>query len=152
MSKPESLKRRGMKYLKWVLVILIILTDLVLWVAQGALAGVPGDANGDGKITMGDVIKVERIILELDPPAFGADANGNGKIDMSDVTYIERVLLTLSPILGDANGDGQVNAADLTKAERIIAGMDAPTPGADADRNGAVNEQDLSRIKWIIFQ
>ncbi|GAG13450.1 unnamed protein product, partial [marine sediment metagenome] len=40
---------------------------------------------------------------------------------------------TADVIPGDANGDGSVNALDITKVERIIAGLDAQTPGADAN-------------------
>jgi alpha-tubulin suppressor-like RCC1 family protein/Tol biopolymer transport system component len=60
----------------------------------------PGDANGDGLVTMGDVTKVERIILGLDPPTAGADANGDGVITMGDVTKIERIILGLDPLVG----------------------------------------------------
>ena len=52
-----------------------------------------GDANGDGGITMGDVTKVERIILGLDSPTLSADADGDGQVNMGDVTRIERLIL-----------------------------------------------------------
>jgi hypothetical protein len=54
-----------------------------------------GDADGDGGVNMGDVVKVERIILGLDPPTAGADANGDGEINMGEVTRIERIVLGL---------------------------------------------------------
>jgi len=60
----------------------------------------PGDANLDSKLNMGDVTKVERIILGLDPPTVGADANEDGKINMGDVTKIERIILGLDPLKG----------------------------------------------------
>ena len=53
----------------------------------------PGDANGDGVIDMGDVTKVERIILGIDPPTPGADANQDGDTNMGDVTKIELMIL-----------------------------------------------------------
>ena len=56
-----------------------------------------GDANADGSIDMGDVTKVERIILEIDDPTLWADANQDGDIDMGDVTRIERIILGLFP-------------------------------------------------------
>lgn len=52
-----------------------------------------GDANGDGTINMGDVVRVERIILGRDPATDGADANGDGSVNMGDVTKIERYIL-----------------------------------------------------------
>jgi subtilase family serine protease len=60
----------------------------------------PGDANGDGSVTMADVTEVERVILGLDPPTPGCDANGDGIINMADVTKIERIILGLDPLIG----------------------------------------------------
>jgi hypothetical protein len=47
-----------------------------------------GDANGDGAIDMGDVVKVTRIYSGWDSPTPGADANGDSYINMLDVTWI----------------------------------------------------------------
>lgn len=55
----------------------------------------PGDANVDGQIDMGDVIKVERVILGLDSKNTNTDANVDGKINMGDVIRIERTILGL---------------------------------------------------------
>jgi len=54
-----------------------------------------GDANVDGSINMGDVTKIERIILGLDPANINADANHNASIDMGDVVKVERTILGL---------------------------------------------------------
>jgi len=55
------------------------------------------DANGDGFIDMGDVVKVERIALKLDPVTPSADANRDGLINVGDVIKIERVILGIDP-------------------------------------------------------
>ena len=55
----------------------------------------PGDADGDGLETMGDVTKIERIILGLDPQNAGCDANLDGELNMGDVTKLERIILGL---------------------------------------------------------
>lgn len=52
-----------------------------------------GDVNHDGAVDMGDVIKVERIILGFDPPIEGADVNGDGGVDVADILQIERIML-----------------------------------------------------------
>jgi len=52
-----------------------------------------GDANQDRYVSIGDVTKVERIILGLSSPTLPADANQNGTVDMGDVTVIERIIL-----------------------------------------------------------
>ena len=53
----------------------------------------PYDANGNGVVDMGDVIKVERIILGYDTATPAADANGDGRVDAGDIVKIERVIL-----------------------------------------------------------
>jgi hypothetical protein len=55
-----------------------------------------GDANGDGVVNMGDVTKVELIVLGLADATPGADANGDGQVNMGDVTKIELVILGIS--------------------------------------------------------
>jgi hypothetical protein len=52
-----------------------------------------GDANGNGVIDMGDVVKVNRIMQKLDPPTDSADANGDGVVDKYDITKIERIIM-----------------------------------------------------------
>ena len=65
----------------------------------GDFSVVPGDANSDGVIDTGDIIKVRRIILGLDPWVPSADANQDGVMNMSDVTKIERIIFGLDPPL-----------------------------------------------------
>jgi hypothetical protein len=52
-----------------------------------------GDVNHDGVVDMGDVIKIERIILGFDPPTEAADVNGDGVVDIRDILQIERIML-----------------------------------------------------------
>lgn len=59
---------------------------------MGTISYAP-DPNGDGVANMGDVTKVERIILGIDSPTPGSDANNDGTIDMADVIKLERVIL-----------------------------------------------------------
>ncbi len=78
---------------------LLFLSLIVIILSIQSLAAnaddIRGDANGDGQVNMGDVVKVERYLL-LDEPVFpGADANLNGQVDIGDVTMIERIILGL---------------------------------------------------------
>ena len=59
-----------------------------------ATEGVDGDANGDGKVNVGDVdFVIEAIGEEKTDDNAGADANGDGKINVGDVDYvIERII------------------------------------------------------------
>jgi hypothetical protein len=53
----------------------------------------PYDVNGDGVVDMGDVVKIERIILGLDPATPAADVNNSGTVDVADIIKLERVIL-----------------------------------------------------------
>ncbi len=57
-----------------------------------------GDANENGEISMQDVTKMERMILELDDESDMADANQDDEINMQDVTHIELIILGRAPI------------------------------------------------------
>ncbi|MFW6150776.1 MAG: choice-of-anchor Q domain-containing protein [Chloroflexota bacterium] len=54
-----------------------------------------GDVNGDGRVNVGDITKLERIMLMLDPVTPGADVNGDGRLNAADITKIERIMLQL---------------------------------------------------------
>lgn len=58
----------------------------------------PGDANEDAIIDMRDVTKVERILLGMDAPTYGADANSDGVISVTDQTYIEQIVTGMVPV------------------------------------------------------
>ncbi len=59
-----------------------------------------GDANGDGKIDLGDVIYIANYLLkggpEPDPP-ISADVNCDDKVDLADVIYLANYLLKGGP-------------------------------------------------------
>jgi len=59
------------------------------------VAGVGGDANGDGNINALDITKVERVIAGLDGATSGADANRDGNVNALDITRIERIIAGL---------------------------------------------------------
>ena len=125
--------------------------------AQGSVSGncshlepVYGDANEDLGISMGDITKIERIILGLDPLTKGADANQNSVVDMGDVVKVERQVLGLDPIYGDANSDKNIDYADINKVQRIILGIEPSTLGADANCDGMVNMGDVTWIQRML--
>ncbi|MFH0767968.1 MAG: matrixin family metalloprotease [Chloroflexota bacterium] len=55
----------------------------------------PGDANGDGKLNILDVTKIELIIAGLNAPTPGADANQDTKINAVDITKVEMMIVGL---------------------------------------------------------
>ncbi len=58
------------------------------------------------------------------------DSDRSGRIDMGDVVIVERMILGMrqTDLSADANMDGSVNIGDVTKIERIILGMDKLMP------------------------
>lgn len=61
------------------------------------IPGQPGDVNGDGKLTMGDVVKLVNHILEVSQTGFNADladVNEDGKVTMGDVVIVLNMILS----------------------------------------------------------
>lgn len=58
-----------------------------------------GDVSLTGSIDIGDVTRIERVILGMDPMNDAAYANSDGNIDIGDVTKIERIILGYDPII-----------------------------------------------------
>lgn len=65
--------------------------------AQTAADSSRGDINGDGSITILDVVKLQRHVLGVETlPAeqqSAADMNGDGKLDVKDITLIQKTIL-----------------------------------------------------------
>jgi len=55
-----------------------------------------GDAGKDGFVDTGDITKVERMIMDLDPETTEADANQDGRVDAGDITAIEIIIMSES--------------------------------------------------------
>ncbi|MGA8850017.1 MAG: dockerin type I repeat-containing protein [Dehalococcoidia bacterium] len=54
---------------------------------------IPGDANGDGVVDVGDITMVKLIIMGLAPPTPCADANQDGDINVGDITKIKLIIM-----------------------------------------------------------
>ena len=64
-------------------------------VVSPAQSGLLGDMDGDGAPTVGDVIKILRIVVGLDPEDECADANENETIDVGDAIKVLRCVVGL---------------------------------------------------------
>ena len=66
-------------------------------VEKTVLVAVSGDANGDGKTSLVDLLKIQRHILEiqaLDSAYFkGGDLNGDGKLSLADLLLCQKRIL-----------------------------------------------------------
>lgn len=67
-------------------------------------AYIVGDANGDGEVTVSDIVAAANYILGKNPQPFvleAADVNGDGDITVTDVVLIARIIL--NPSMDDLN-------------------------------------------------
>ena len=122
---------------------------------------IPGDVDGDGQVTIADIIKVVNAILGSGTLTVeelaAADVNGNGRVDAGDLTAIiqsahgnappsssftSSVSSSASEIgfanNGDLNGDGQVTINEIIRIiNHILNGIPLTGNQADvADING----------------
>ncbi len=52
------------------------------------ISGIPGDCDGSGTVSIGEVQKVIRMHLRLDPPGCGADCDGSGAISIGELQKV----------------------------------------------------------------
>ncbi|MEM7582768.1 MAG: dockerin type I domain-containing protein [Acidobacteriota bacterium] len=93
------------------------------------------DANGDGTVTIADVIVILDAVACSD--ATLGDVNGSGVVALADVNYLLNYLFLGGPEpqpcleVGDVNGDGSLSIADA-----VALGGSLPCPGVPGDVNG----------------
>ncbi|MBQ9199251.1 MAG: cadherin-like beta sandwich domain-containing protein [Lachnospiraceae bacterium] len=64
--------------------------------------GLKGDINGDGKISVLDIVKIQRVIVGLDETdentAFLCDLNGDGNVTVLDIVKLQRHIVGIEEI------------------------------------------------------
>ena len=112
-----------------------------------------GDANGDGKVTASDIVRLKKYFAGFDPDygtskveiSDGADANGDGKVTSSDIVRLKKyfaefdpdtgessVVLgkqNISPLIGDVQNDSKVlqdEDARSVSVSQLDSNKDAP--------------------------
>ena len=60
--------------------------------------GTKGDINGDGKISILDIVKLQRIIVGLDASDMACDINGDGKVSVLDIVKLQRHIVGIETI------------------------------------------------------
>ena len=77
-----------------------------------------------------DIDKLAQLVKAFYHPAEPGDLNGDGELSMKDVLMMRRYIAGLDTLTdaqiaaGDLNGDGDIDMKDVLKARRIIAGLD----------------------------
>ncbi len=109
-----------------------------------AQSGLLGDMDGDGEASVGDAIKILRIIVGLDPDDERADANQNGSTDVGDAIKVLRCVVGLDdwPI-----GDVATVTVNIT----------TPADNAEIDQGTATNiraevtsTEDIDKVEFRI--
>lgn len=117
-------------------------------------AGVTGDVDLNGSIDVLDLIKLKKAAAE-ENTAYNAfyDVDGDGSITAADIAYIKLFMFEIpAREKGDVNGDGSVDKADTATLILLIDGRTEAeyAPYADINRDGYINEDDISALEAII--
>lgn len=117
-------------------------------------AGVTGDVDLNGSVDVLDLIKLKKAAAEANT-AYNAfyDVDGDGSITAADIAYIKLFMFEIpAREKGDVNGDGSVDKADTATLILLINGRTEVeyAPYADINRDGYINEEDISALEAII--
>lgn len=117
-------------------------------------AGVTGDVDLNGSVDVLDLIKLKKAAAEANT-AYNAfyDVDGDGSITAADIAYIKLFMFEIpAREKGDVNGDGSVDKADTATLILLINGKTEAeyAPYADINRDGYINEEDISALEAII--
>ena len=117
-------------------------------------AGVTGDVDLNGSVDVLDLIKLKKAAAEANT-AYNAfyDVDGDGSITAADIAYIKLFMFEIpAREKGDVNGDGSVDMADTATLILLIDGRTEAeyAPYADINRDGYINEEDISALEAII--
>ncbi len=71
------------------------------WVLRGfgtasGAASLPGDCNGDGMVSIGEVQRAINMFLGIEPPGCNADANGDGMVSIGEVQRVINAFLGIA--------------------------------------------------------
>lgn len=116
---------------------------------------IPGDLNGDGKVTAADVVALRRIIAGGEPTEQEletGDLDGSGTLDASDVTMLLRQL-NITP--GDVNRDGTAGALDIMLIRKAIlegTATDEQLASGDLDGNGVLGALDIMKLRKSMME
>lgn len=117
-------------------------------------AGVTGDVDLNGSVDVLDLIKLKKAAAEANT-AYNAfyDVDGDGSMTAADIAYIKLFMFEIpAREKGDVNGDGSVDEADTATLILLIDGRTEAeyAPYADINRDGYINEEDISALEAII--
>ena len=66
----------------------------------------------------------EPLLANIDTNALRGDLNGDGRVSVHDIVRLRRILVGLEPEVplarGDVNGDGRISVHDLVALRRLI--------------------------------
>ena len=118
--------------------------------AAASETGLPGDMNGDGRVTAADAVLLRQRILKggaAGRSLSAGDLDGDGSADDRDL----RILLQRLDILeGDVNGDGSVDQRDVNAIRTCMATDTAQLAAGDLDGSGAFTALDAMLLRKLL--
>ncbi len=127
-------------------------------------SGQDGDLNGDGNITLVDVVYLLNFLFDDGPPPnplAAGDINGDCFITLADVVYLSNYVLSNGPapkpfcLPGDVNHDGFVNLPDIIYfINYLLKSGPVPLSLKSTDVNGdcSINLADVVYLINFIFK
>ena len=110
-------------------------------------SAIPGDANGDGRVNLLDIVILSENWLSSDAEWADGDFNGDGVVNDVDITLLAANIQYSGPLVaGDANGDGRVNNEDAALLAAHWLSTDAGWTDGDFNGDGIVNDIDASLL------
>ena len=110
-----------------------------------------GDLDGDGEASVGDAIKILRIVVGLDPEDECADANENGNTDVGDAIKVLRCVVGLDdwPI---GQGGSSYELADLAGDWRIQMLVSGDAPQYTGWARGGLSIDAAGNAQWTYIE
>jgi Dockerin type I domain/NHL repeat len=127
-----------------------------------ATAGVKGDANGDGLVTVGDVFYLINFLFANGAAPIGnADVNGDGLVTVGDVFYLINYLfaggpapLALPPGSTTSTGAARLTIGEghLTSGRRVLVPVYAEASGLDVQAMAMRIEFSLAAVESAVIR
>lgn len=73
---------------------------------EEAVPGLPGDCDGDGVVSIGEVQRAINMFLGVQPPACGVDLDGNGTVSIGEVQKVINSFLGLLHVIQASASEG----------------------------------------------
>jgi YD repeat-containing protein len=110
----------------------------------------PGDANGDGILDYLDIDYVQNVVLGIQPATAGCDANQNGSINMGDVVKIIIMLRPSTNTYDSLGNITSKNGIAYTYGSKPHAVTSVGSTNYNYDANGNMTVRGSQTLTWDV--